>query len=281
MSEAGEGSVRRERVREADIVAGLERLGVEAGATLLVHSSLSSFGWVEGGEHAVIDALLHVTGRSGLLAMPTHTWGTVNARQPVFHESLSPSIVGRITEAFRHRPGVCRSLHPTHSVAASGADAEGFVHGHECFSTPCARRSPYGQLVERGGKVLLLGVGLDSFTLMHGFEEWAQVPWLFNRVESLWVVTRGGRTLEVPSRRHINDPRYQKRDFPSLEPVLRERGLIRYTTVGDATLRLIDAAGAAQCLVPLIEGDPSVVLAKRPGQPPDSERQGSEFRETA
>lgn len=250
-------------VRFSDIVAGLEGVGVEPGSTLLVHSSLSSLGWVDGAEHTVIDALLHVAGPAGLLSMPTHTWGTVNARQPVFHQSLSPSIVGRVTETFRHRPGVRRSLHPTHSVAASGPDATDFVRGHESFSTPCAPRSPYGQLVERGGHVLLLGVGLESFTLMHAFEEWAPAPWLFNRVESLWVITEDNRTLSVLSRRHTNDPRYHERDFPSLEPFLRERGVIRYGTIGDAVVRLIDAKGAAAALVPLIADDPSVVLARR------------------
>jgi aminoglycoside 3-N-acetyltransferase len=263
-----------------DLLTGFVELGIEPGATLFVHSSLSSFGPVEGAEHAVIDALLQAVGRSGLVAMPTHTWSTVHARQPVFHQSLSPSTVGRITESFRHRPGVLRSLHPTHSVAALGPDAHELVRGHERYSTPCSPSSPYGQLIERAGQVLLIGVGLESFTLMHGFEEWAATPWLFNRTESLWTITDDNLTLPVPSRRHTNDPRFKTRDFPSLEPVLQEHEAIRYTTTGTATLRLIDAGAAAACLVPLIGNDPDIVLA-HPQRPatvcpsvvPDPERE--------
>lgn len=261
-----------EVVTGRDVLAGLREVGVEPGGTVLVHSSLSAFGYVDGAEHAVIDALLAAVGPTGLLAMPTHTWGTVSARQPVFHEELSPSIVGRITESFRRRPGVRRSLHPTHSVAAAGPDAEHFTRGHERYSTPCPPPSPYGQLVDRGGHVLLLGVGLESFTLMHGFEEWACVPWLFNRTEDLWVVTRDHRAFPVPSRRHTDDPRFKVRDFPALEPLLHDRGVIRYATVGAAQLRLIDAAAARTCMVPLLAEHPDIVLRSRTTPVPDTIR---------
>ena len=40
-----------------DLVHGLRRIGLRAGYHVVVHSSLSSFGYVEGGADAVIDAL--------------------------------------------------------------------------------------------------------------------------------------------------------------------------------------------------------------------------------
>ena len=45
-----------------DIKAGLQSLGVEPGMVLMVHSSLSALGHVEGGADAVIDALEEVVG---------------------------------------------------------------------------------------------------------------------------------------------------------------------------------------------------------------------------
>ena len=42
----------------SDIIKGLYEAGIETGDQLLVHSSLSSLGWVEGGAGAVIDALI-------------------------------------------------------------------------------------------------------------------------------------------------------------------------------------------------------------------------------
>lgn len=267
---AGAGGADGDRpvVTKSDLVDAYSALGVRRGGLLLVHSSLSSLGMVRGGEHAVIDALLEVVGPHGLLAMPTHTWSTVNAEQPVFHETLSPSVTGRITEALRHRPSAVRSRHPTHSVAAIGPDAVDYCRGHELFSTPCSRSSPYGRVVEAAGQVLLIGVGLDSFTLMHAFEEWAEIPWLFNRVEALFVLTASGSTLTVASQRHTNDPYYEERDFPSLEPVLRDGTAMRCAQVGNATLRLVDAAKASELLLPLIRANPDIVLGpKEAGEP--------------
>lgn len=60
-------------VRKEDIEAGLRRLGLKKGDSVGVHSSLSSFGRVEGGADAVIDALLDVVGEDGNVVMSTHS----------------------------------------------------------------------------------------------------------------------------------------------------------------------------------------------------------------
>ena len=45
-----------------DIVAGLKALGLLEGTILMVHASLSSLGWVDGGVDAVIEALFGSAG---------------------------------------------------------------------------------------------------------------------------------------------------------------------------------------------------------------------------
>jgi aminoglycoside N3'-acetyltransferase len=117
----------------------------------------------------------------------------------------------------------------------------------------------------------MLGVGLDCMTLMHGIEEWAEVPWLFNRVETLRVITSSGSVLTVLSRRHTDDPYYEERDYPSLEPLLKKAGVIRYGMAGNATVRLIDAERATDVLLPLLKENPDLVLGPRVlGQPAQS-----------
>ena len=60
-------------VHKEDIVRGLGELGLRPGDVVLVHSSLSSFGYVEGGADAVIDALLDAVGPEGTVMVPTLT----------------------------------------------------------------------------------------------------------------------------------------------------------------------------------------------------------------
>ena len=55
---------------QLDIVDGLKALGLEQGAAVEVHSSLSSLGYVEGGAPTVIKALIEVVGEQGAIVMP-------------------------------------------------------------------------------------------------------------------------------------------------------------------------------------------------------------------
>jgi aminoglycoside N3'-acetyltransferase len=60
-------------VKKEGIKAGLMRLGLKKGDTVGVHSSLSSFGYVEGDADTVIDALLETVGERGNIVMSTHS----------------------------------------------------------------------------------------------------------------------------------------------------------------------------------------------------------------
>src|SRR5690606_4861876 len=104
--------------------------------------------------------------QEGLLVLPTHTWSYIKKENPKFYVETSETCVGILTELFRKRPGVVRSWHPTHSVAALGKDAAEFVAGDEKCETPCARESVYGKLLDRKGTILLVGVDLRRNTFI-------------------------------------------------------------------------------------------------------------------
>ena len=53
------------RVTKEEVKAGLVSLGLKKGDSVGVHSSLNSFGYVEGGAYAVIDALFETVGHPG------------------------------------------------------------------------------------------------------------------------------------------------------------------------------------------------------------------------
>ena len=62
----------RKIILKEDIVCALKNVGVHEGQTIMVHTSLSSFGFICGGAQTVIEALLECTGEEGTLIMPTH-----------------------------------------------------------------------------------------------------------------------------------------------------------------------------------------------------------------
>ena len=160
----------------------LRLLGVAEGMTLLVHSSLSRLGWVCGGAHAVVLALIDVVGKTGTLVMPTHSsdlsdpvfwrnppvptawWPTIREHMPAYDSNVTPTReMGQIVDVFRAFPGVKRSQHPQYSFAALGPSAEQVVDDHQ-FNDGLGDGSPLARVYDLEGSILLLGVGHDRNT---------------------------------------------------------------------------------------------------------------------
>ncbi|MFE9409082.1 aminoglycoside N(3)-acetyltransferase [Streptomyces sp. NPDC006704] len=163
----------------------LRTLGVRPGETLLVHSSLTSLGWVCGGAVTVVRSLLDTLGETGTLvvpafsndnsdpahwsrpAVPEEWWEPIRATLPAYDPPTTPSRgVGAVPEAVRTWPGALRSAHPQTSFAAIGPGASRITadHPHDCR---LGERSPLARLEEAGARVLLLGAGFDSCTSFH------------------------------------------------------------------------------------------------------------------
>src|SRR5699024_2708495 len=140
--------------KKEDLIKQLETMNIDSKGTIIIHSSMKSIGEVEGQADTVLDAFSEFM-KDGLLVFPTHTWAHINEEQPKFYVEETPTNIGILTELFRKRPDVVRSLHPTHSVAALGNGAEEFVAGDEQFDTPIARGSSWGKLLDREAKILL------------------------------------------------------------------------------------------------------------------------------
>ena len=147
----------------------------------MLHSSLSSVGRVEGGAETVVEAFLDAMGPEGTLLTPAFTPGAwvehlampdCRACCPQeFCPSVWPSHEGAIPNAALKRPGRLRSCHPTHSWVANGARAAEVLRDHRHAATPCGCGNPFEKLVELDGCIVTLGVGVNTITLWHYFED--------------------------------------------------------------------------------------------------------------
>ena len=167
-------------LRLPDLVRDLLALGVRPGDLLMVHSSLRSIGFVEGGPETVVDALLQAIGPQGTLVVPTFTYPTAGNPEFVFDPAHTPSQMGAISEAARRRPHAHRSIHLAHSIAAIGPLAEtiatsGGPSGWDAHS-------PMRQVFDRNGRYLLLGVPYQNLTAMHLCEVWLELPYRKPRI---------------------------------------------------------------------------------------------------
>jgi len=229
-----------ETVRYEQILSGLRRLGVREGDVILAHSSLSSFGYVEGGADTVIRALLDAVGPAGTVVVPTLSFGSVDESDPYFSVNDTPSDTGRITEEFRKRPEARRSRHPLSSAAAIGKDAERIAGGRQM--TPCGEDSPYARVYQADGRVVFLGAGFKSNTLFHVAEEIVHPPYMrYKKLENVRIRTASGQ-IEIDTFYRYDC--YQTgiiRRLERLEDIYREKGLIRETQIGACRAMLIPA----------------------------------------
>ena len=247
-------------VTRQDIVADLKTLGLKQNDIVLVHGSLSRIGMVEGGADAVIDALLEVVGAGGTLLMPSFQSGSeffLAQSQCVFDIRNSPAELGIIPETFRKRPGVIRSLSPTHCTAGTGPKAWDILKDHEQCRVSAGLNSPYHKLIQAWGKILLLGVEHSSNTTLHFVENTNGAPTLCRQLFEPAVIDSNGRTIVVPTWPHM--PGLQ-RNYPRVEKVLLEHALQQNGRIGDADSKLIDAQGMSELIGGIIKRDPMFLI---------------------
>lgn len=221
-------------VTRADIVAGLRELGLAAGDLVQVHSSLSAFGYVAGGADTVVDALLETVGPEGTVMVPTFNHGAAD----IFDLHTSPSTNGAITEALRKRPEAFRSLHPTHPTAAVGPLAEILTRHHLPAGT-FGLASPLGKLAAMGGRVLLLGVGMNTNTMAHLGETLYGIPCFIEGWPRRLLDDQGHVVPAVGPYWRDGQCRVE---WDPLEAALRVKGLIRDGRIGRADVHLMSGA---------------------------------------
>jgi len=153
----------------------LIRLGINRGDTLLVHSSFNYFNGFQGIPQNIISCLIEIMGEEGNLMMVSMPYQSSSyeylKKNLVFDVEKTYSKMGILTEIFRRKDGVLRSLHPTHPVLAWGKDARWIVGGHEKCSFPCGKGSPFEKFRSLNGKVLFYDVPFNRFTFIHYIED--------------------------------------------------------------------------------------------------------------
>ena len=256
-------------VTEREIVEGLRALGFDRSSRVVVHSSLRSFGPVDGGALAVCRALAETC---GTVLLPAGTWdltgvptappglvrphnaARVAATWEEFDASVARAVpfspelpidreLGWIPETVRRAFAHERSAHPLMSYIAVGSDAAALVRAQR-LDWPLGSIEA---LAELGGDVLLLGVSHAANTVVHLAEQRLGRSRFYR-----YAKAAQGVWMELP-----NIPGQSHR-FDDIAPALADA--TRELTIGRCRARRVAVAAVLAVADRLIRTDPAALL---------------------
>jgi aminoglycoside 3-N-acetyltransferase len=250
-------------ITRSDLDRGIERLGL-SGQVACLHSSLKSFGYVDGGADAIVDAFLDA---GCTLLVPTFTGTRFEVRPPadqvierngwsstevsalpertdvVFTPDLDlidTREMGQIATSVLRRPGRVRGNHPHNSFTALGPRASMLVRDQAWDDV----YAPLREITKQRGSIVMAGVGLNRMTLLH-FSETLSGRRLFRR----WATGADGTAIPVP----IGSC---SEGFPNLESAIGT--LSTQAMVGHSAWRVFPATETVTTSAAIIRNEPGI-----------------------
>ena len=237
-----------------DIMYDLKEAGIKCDDNIFIHSSLKSFGNIDG--EVIIDALTsYIT--NGLIVFPTHTWATIKEDNQVFDTTKTPSCVGALTNIALKTEGFKRSMHPTHSVCAYGYGQDQYLKLDLNSDTPVNPNGCQGKvLAEKEFKILFMGAPLSKLTFVHSVEEEFEVT------DRLTYHIYKFKSVDGKNKKYYNMPRHFSTKNPHLsehyakllQPMLNME-IAKECYIGNSLTHIVDAKKCREYVRKLLKDD--------------------------
>ncbi len=240
----------KEPLSKADLIKDLKALGLKRGDGLILHVSLSSIGWIIGGERTLIEAIQTVITPNGTLVMPSQSgnlsdpadWENppvpsawvekIRAHMPPYDADLTPTYaIGRVAEYFRSLKSVKRSAHYKNAFAAWGYGGDTLLHPHapgHAFD----EESPLQRMLDRSFKVCLIGTSYETVTALHYAESQSYTK---RSIKDMYYQQNNGQT-EI---RHVYEFDYVTDEFAAIGQAFERSFSLQKGRIGQANAKLI------------------------------------------
>lgn len=221
-------------VTKEEFKKALVELGITEGMTLEVHSSLSSFGELEGGAMTVIDTLKDLVTDKGSIFMPALRLSKelplteedkklgITVKIKILDRDEKRTAMGLIADTFRQLPDTYTG---TDVISTSGWGA----HAKEAL-TGGLRYAIYN-----GGKALMLGVDIYKLTAMHYME--GSTP---KEINELYAPSEQINKLYPPENWFMEAGRPPVMAWYKVQKMAYEKGLIKETYIGNCKVMFFD-----------------------------------------
>ncbi|MAG47683.1 hypothetical protein CL617_03680 [archaeon] len=241
------------KVNKNLLVKKFKEIGLKSNMNLYVHSSLSSFGYIENGPNTVIEALKEVV-NNGTIMMPTFT-------HPKEIFTLADFCwTGSIPETFRKQENTSRSIHPLHSISVQGNNTKYLTKDHENSKASFDENSPFKKFIELENSYILM-LGTENNSMIHYIQNKLNFPNLF--LSETKKTNFNNRTIEskqhhpelsityIYKNKKCSDVDFLVNMYRDLK--FEEREIMKTVKIGNATCRLIDTKDFIKFGTPYLE----------------------------
>jgi aminoglycoside 3-N-acetyltransferase len=244
------------------LAADLRAIGLQAGDDCYVHTSMKTIGWLANGPQTLYDALTAVLGTEGTLLAPAHSLNfthTFTGEENVPYDGINPATTGGFPNFMLKHPAMKRSGSATHSSVATGRRAEFYTASHD-VKNAMGEDSPLSRLYKRSGKVLLIGVGHNTNTMLHLAEQLA-VGYVVTQAypvlgTSALFKEADGSVREVEQETFPGD----SSAFTLMDGFFKYHGISSHGYIGSARSQLLDAAQMVDMTIHLLKEKPDFLL---------------------
>ncbi|WP_027729105.1 AAC(3) family N-acetyltransferase [Treponema sp. C6A8] len=221
-------------VTKEELKKALTDLGITKGMTLEVHSSLSSFGELEGGAMTVIDTLKELVTEEGSIFMPALRLSKelpltdddkkmgITVKIKVLPRDEERTAMGLIADTFRKLPDTYTGRDV---ISTSGWGK----HGKEALT------GGLDYAIHNGGKALLLGVDIYKLTAMHYME--VATP---KDINDRFAPTEEINKLYPPDQWFMEAGHPPVKAWYTIQKMAYEKGLIKEAQIGNCKAMFFD-----------------------------------------
>ena len=233
-----------------DLVKAFTDIGIKPGMTLEVHSSLSSFGYVEGGADAVISALMECVGEDGSIFMPALRLSAplpltdedrkmgITVKIKVLPEDAERTDMGIIADTFRRRSDVITGQGVIRT-SGWGRHAEEAAKGGLTYA------------INNGGKALLLGVDIYKLTAMHYMED--SLP---QDISDIFAPSEEINRKYPPEEWFMEAGEPPVKPWYTIQDMAFQKGLIKQGHIGECKYMIFDILEVVSLYRQELEKDP-------------------------
>ena len=202
--------------------------------TLEVHSSLSSFGELEGGAETVIDTLKELVTEEGSIFMPALRLSRemelaeedkklgITVKIKVLEPDAKRTAMGIVADTFRQLPDTYTG---TDVISTSGWGK----HGKEAI------RGGLDYAINNGGKALLLGVDIYKLTAMHYME--GATP---DDINKIYAPSEEINAKYPPDKWFMEAGHPPVKAWYTIQQMAYDRGLIKEAYIGPCKVMFFD-----------------------------------------